>query len=348
MDIDNRNLAIHYDKDPFKVYEYYQSLSEDVEAKRVNKFLELIDKLVCFLSKYLNRIKIELKTNVIPTSTNLPLLEQINVFTPDIHNFFDSLGKSIEIYSKNLDKMVHIRKMQNDFAERVNDKFGIDKIALTKNIEAIIDDMKPGILVLLIYLDLCSAIRAYLSSESYCEKQLNLRHIEVIVYEGCRHLYGFDEKQREKSFWQTKLLPALHNSNDEGIKKLLTEIQEGLEKISSDNTINNTILRVCFVHYRYMNRDNVVTLFEESEKSVAIFELNKAVLLLKILPRVLNINEITIQQKHQDIKEQSKRTQEEFIEILRMPLNKITDPHKKKEFEEKLHQIISIHNKFLS
>ena len=208
--------------------------------------------------------------------------------------------------------------------------------------------MKPGILVMLIYLDLCAAVRAYLSSESYCEQQLNLRHIEVIVYEGCKHLYGFNDTQQKKSFWQTTLSPLFANSNNEVTKKCLFEIQAGLLAIISDKTINNEALRECFVHYRYENRDNTVTLFEESQKSFAIFEFNKAQLLLDLLPKIIKINGEIMFQKNQTIKEQNQKKKEEIIASLRKPLDKITDTKKRDEFEKTLQPIIALITKIYS
>ena len=346
VNINNRNLAIHYDKDPFKVYDYYISLDEDIEVKRVCEFFKLIDKLVRFLTKHIS--KIELKPDETPIPADYSLIERINTFFTDNHDIFHIAGKAIETYSESLDKMSLYRKLPDHFATSINEKFNIGKNEIKEEFKPVIDDMKPGILVMLIYLDLCAAVRAYLSSESYCEKQLNLRHIEVIVYEGCKHLYGFNDTQQKKSFWQTTLSPLFANSNNEAIKKCLFEIQESLSAIISDKTINNEALRECFVHYRYENRDNTVTLFEESQKSFAIFEFNKAKLLLDLLPKIIKINGEIMLQKNQTIKEQNQKKKEEIIALLRKPLDKITDTKKREEFEKTLQPIIALITKIYS
>ncbi len=336
--IDNRNLAIHYDKDPFKVYDYFISLDEDIEVNLAIKFLDLILKLNNLLNKCI--AKLEIKSDNTSPNTDYSLIEQINSFFTNRDDIFSAAGKAIEMYSKGLDKMAIYRKLPDQFSAIIKEKFNIESDAIKKEFEPAFDDMKPGILIMLIYLDLCTATRAYFSSDSYYEKQLNLRHIEVIVYEGCRHLYGFNDTHRKKSFWQTTLSPLLANSNNEALRKSLLEIQEGLALITSDKTINNEALRECFVHYRYENRDNIVRLFEESQKSLAIFEFNKAKLLLDLLPKIIEINgEIMLYQK-QAMKEQNKKKSEEITASLKKPLEMITDVQKKDEYEKMLEPLL--------
>ncbi|MDO5419539.1 MAG: hypothetical protein Q4F50_05695 [Bacteroides sp.] len=347
-DIYNRNLAIHYDKNPFKIYEYYINLNEDIEVKRINNFFEIIDALICFLSKYIAKANIKLCCEEVSMITDHSLIERINSVITREHTIFGVAGRAIETYSKILNKMAMYSKMPEYFSSQIGRKFNIDKNALTKELCPIISDIKPGILVIFIYLDLCTAVRAYLTSESHYEKQLNLRHIEIIVYEGCRHLYGFDDRQRSRSFWQTALFPALQNSEDSSIKELLEQIQNGLEKISLDDTINNCLLRECFVHYRYESRDNIIALFEESEKSIAVFEFNKAKLLLEVLPKIIEVNAKILSLKNQSIKEENRKKREELITTLRMPLDKIADKQKKEEYETMLQPIIDLITKIYS
>lgn len=345
----NRNLAIHYDQDPFKVYDYYMNLSEDIEIKHVNKFLKLIDALAYFLHTYIMKTKIERKPDEVTfMPADYRLFEQLNTLITQNHALFSVAGNFIETRSKDLDKIASYRQLPEYLFMQQDKKFQFAKKALAEKIKPILDIMKPGFLTLLIYLDLCTAIRAFLSSESYHEKQLNLRHIEVIVYEASRHLYGFNEKQRRKSIWQTLLLPFLRSATDPTLILLLVEIKEGLEKITSNENINNELLRECFVHYRYEKRDNIVTLFEESEKSIAVFEFHKARLLLEFLPKILKTNEAILSQKGDILKEQDLRKQQELIKNLRMPLSKITNPRQKAAFEKMLAPLLSSINKFFS
>ena len=93
---------------------------------------------------------------------------------------------------------------------------------------------------------------------------------------------------------------------------------------------------------------NTVTLFEESQKSFAIFEFNKAKLLLDLLPKIIKINGEIMLQKNHTIKEQNQKKKEEIIALLRKPLDKITDTKKREEFEKTLQPIIALITKIYS
>jgi len=137
---------------------------------------------------------------------------------------------------------------------------------------------------------LTCALRAYLSSEYYFEKQLNLRRINIVVYEGFKHLYGYTENDHLKSFWHRNISSTLNDSTNPNLLDSLNKIERELKELASDNGINNKQLREYSVHYRYKVKDNIVALFYALVKSNPLIEINKSLKLINLLPKLLKIN----------------------------------------------------------
>ncbi|MDO5666151.1 MAG: hypothetical protein Q4G63_12980, partial [Bacteroidia bacterium] len=210
-------------------------------------------------------------------------------------------------------------------------------------IEPFIESNYPFIHILFIYLDLASAIRAYLSSEFYFEKQLNLRRINIVIYEGFKHIYGYDEDDKSLSFWKNYILSTFENSQEKHIIESLNIIENGLKELSSDTSINNTILRECTVHYRYKERDNLLALFNELIKLNPIIELNKSFKLLILLPKLMEIITKSVELKGNIEINKMKLSNQKNIEIINnfisMIENSKTEPKTKKDVINTLNKI---------
>ncbi|HBN06259.1 MAG TPA: hypothetical protein DD434_10810 [Bacteroidales bacterium] len=282
-DKDTRNLSIHYDLYPQKVYDFLIQIGEDTETNRINAFLKIIKDILPFLHKYILKFQIPLIYST--DNYNIDVREKINYFPDGNNKLFNELGAQITLYSNNLDSIVSNCKK----TKIVQDKFKLGE-TFEGRLQTIVKSIYLGVHIHFIYLDLASAIRAYLSSEYYFEKQLNLRRINIIVYEGFNHIYGYTDIEQSKSFWKQNIYSILISSTDKNLTDLLVKIERELKELAVSDDINNMQLRECSVHYRFKDRDNTLTLFNALVKTNPLIEMNKAMKLLKILPELINLN----------------------------------------------------------
>lgn len=279
-DTNTRNLSIHYDIDPLMFYAFLEQIGEDNEVNRASAFFKIIETLLTFFNKYISRFQIPLICST--NNYDIDAWEKINYFPNENNKLFSELGMQITSYCDMLDNIVTDCKKVKILQEK-NEIFA-------KNLQPVIKSIYPFLHVQLIYLDLASAIRAYLSSEYYFEKQLNLRRINVIVYEGFKHIYGYTDTEQSKSFWKQHISSILISSMDIGLTDTLTKKEKELKDLALDKDINNMQLRECSVHYRFKDKDNILPLFHALININPIIEMNKALKLLRILPDLIKLN----------------------------------------------------------
>lgn len=282
-DRDKRNLSIHYDSDPIKVHNLLSQISEEFETRRASGFLKILDDITLFIGKYIRKYQIP-----IFCSTNdygIDMWESINHFPDRNNKLFNELDERLVNFAEHMENVVSHCEMP----KVVQEKLQLDKTFVEK-LQPLVLSAFPGIHISFIYLDLACALRAYLSSEYYFEKQLNLRRINIVVYEGFKHLYGYTESDNLKSFWHRNIASTINDSKNQDIIDSLNKIEYELKGLASDNGINNKQLRECSVHYRYKEKDNIVALFYALVKSNPLIEINKSLKLINLLPKLLNIN----------------------------------------------------------
>lgn len=282
-DRNKRNLSIHYDSHPIKVHNFLSQISEEYETIRASGFLKILDDITLFINKHIRKYQIPLVCSI--NDYGIDMWERINHFPDNNNKLFNKLDKNLVHFAEQLDNVVSHCKMP----EIVQEKLQLDK-TIVERLQPLVLSAFPGIHIFFIYLDLTCALRAYLSSEYYFEKQLNLRRINVVVYEGFKHLYGYTESDHLRSFWYRNITSVLNDSTNTNLLDSLAKIERELKELASDNGINNKRLRECTVHYRYKERDNIVTLFHALIEANPLIEFNKSLKLLKILPGLSKIN----------------------------------------------------------
>ncbi|MBP1616317.1 MAG: hypothetical protein H6Q14_144 [Bacteroidetes bacterium] len=327
-DRDNRNLTIHYDSDPIKVHSYLSQISEEKETIRTSAFLKILDDITIFIKKYIKKFQIPLICST--NNFDIDLWEKINFFPDNNNKLFNELDEKLVHFAEKLDSIV----AQCEMPKLVQEKLNLDD-AFSAALQPLVQTIYPGIHVFFIYLDLASTVRAYLSSESYFEKQLNLRRVNVVIYEGFKHLYGYNNSDYLQSFWHKNINVILKESTNTTQLDTLANIEHDLKALSSENDINNIQLRECSVHYRYQERDNVITLFHALIKSNPLIELNKSLKLLNILPKLLEVITESISFKYnleqEKIKLSSNKTLAQIDNILSMIEQTKIDPEKKQQ-----------------
>lgn len=317
IDISSRNFSIHYDNDPMRVYEYFKQLdNEDIEIRRASAFLSILVSISAMVDHYIkenaDHLKFFLKTT---TPYNLSINEILNSFTDKDRKLFNNLDKEIMSFGKRLDHIV----TQCNMPKIVQEKLHLDD-AFTERLQPLIKSTHLSLHIFFIYLDLASAIRAYLSSEYYFEKQLNLRRISIVVYEGFKHIYGFSDCDYSNSFWQQNISSILKESTNTNLTDSLIKIESELKELASDKGINNMQLRECSVHYRYKDRDNTLLLFHALVETHPLIEMCKSLKLLNILPELIKLNTgsigVVYNSEHEKIKITNNQTMAKIDSLL--------------------------------
>lgn len=335
-DRSKRNLTIHYDSDPIKVHDYLSQISEDKETIRTSAFLKILDDITIFIKKYIQKFQIQLICST--NNFDIDIWEKINYFPDNNNKLFNELNEKLIHFAEQLDGIV----AQCKIPKLVQEKLSLDN-TFSSGLEPLIQTSYPGIHLFFIYLDLASAVRAYLSSESYLEKQLNLRRINVVIYEGFKHLYGYNNSDYLQSFWHKNINEILKDSTNTTQLDTLANIEHDLKVLSSDNDINNTQLRECSVHYRYKERDNVITFFHALFKASPLIEMSKSLKLLNLLPKLLGLITDSVNFKYnfeqEKIKLSNNKTLAQIDNILSMIEQIKIAPEKKLQIINRLNNI---------
>lgn len=342
IDIDSRNFSIHYDKDPIKVYENIKQLNnEDIEARRASAFLAILESMSAMMDQYIKKNIASLKIFIKSTTPyDLSGKEIFNSFPDKDGKIFNNLDEKIMSLGKRLDQIVAQCKMPKIVQEKLN----LDD-TFTERLQPLVKSIHPGLHILFIYLDLASAMRAYFSSEYYFEKQLNLRRINIVVYEGFKHLYGYTDSDHVKSFWQQNISSVLKESTNTSLIDSLTKIERELKELAADKGINNMQQRECFVHYRYKDRDNTLTLFHALVETHPLFEMYKALKLIQILPELIKLNTgsigVVYNSEHEKIKLSNNQTVAQIDAFLTVVEQANMDPESKQKMIDNINKIKS-------
>jgi hypothetical protein len=106
------------------------------------------------------------------------------------------------------------------------------------------------LLVGLLYIDLLTLVRVYLKAQYKYEELFSLRQINVILTEGLKKIYHFNENNRKKTFWSNDIkliiendLPDLKSDYD----SLTSKIDEYTSIFMIDKSIKTS--RDLSVHY---------------------------------------------------------------------------------------------------
>ncbi len=194
---DNRDLSIHYDLDPFLIYDMLRELNEYDEIQRVLAFLPLFSELHSFANGYILK-------HIRQCFVDPRFQEEIKrILTPKRFSYFDtglasSLDKKIIGNKKYIDWLISKQKGIQQLAMQEKDNVSVEPLHLTSQI------LKVQTFIYLLIIDLYSATKTFIMSEYSIEKQLCLKHINTIIYEGFNKLYGVDNN--EGTYWDSYIL----------------------------------------------------------------------------------------------------------------------------------------------
>ncbi|MDD3945523.1 MAG: hypothetical protein PHS38_12530 [Bacteroidales bacterium] len=217
-----RDISIHYDLDPLIIDEMLRALNEYDEIQRVLPFLPFFNELYYFNNKY---IRLFCGDNVVDKRCpeEIPLAPErssINYFNIDL---VSKLDEYIIQKKKYFDRSIHQQKGIQQLAMQEKYKDSIEPLLLTSQI------LKVQAFIDLLKMDLDSAKKAYFMAEYSIEKHLCLKHINVIIYEGFKKLYGLDIN--DITYWNSYILPIENKIKSDSSKRLSDELDQKLQML---------------------------------------------------------------------------------------------------------------------
>lgn len=288
---------MHYDYDPLKVYDFWSVISEQSVVNLINSYLALSLDVWRLIEKVLRNLKLEIKRYAYasPTFDSLSVFERINSFSDKSGKLLKKMKAGVAIYVSSLDSMVKNYRIST----KIETKLGLE--TMVSQMQPFLESVHPLMLLHLISIDIGCVIIAYLTSQHYIEKQLILRHLNVIVYEGFNKLYGFDcvepeGSKKEKvtqqlSYWKSLLYPTIMDSGSDEWKEKACNIERQFQQLAKDSSIKNEKLRLMSVHIREKNnKDYIPRFLEELIKMNPIIEMSKALKLYGIVHDVIMLN----------------------------------------------------------
>lgn len=220
------------------------------------------------------------------------------------------LEKRILTYSDQLDYFIRLQKIP----EILKVKFKDISEEYLIHINQIIEITKTNIQLIFLYIDLASATRAFLSSEYIIERQLSLKQINIITYEGFNKLYGINDNKKE-TFLEKYLQPIISMSKDSKIISEFCQLKQELNVFEIE-TKKMKEKRHVSVHY-YEGIENVYDMLQHFNPFIEFY---RSVNFLNLLTKILNISYkcLAVIDLHQNafFKEKTAKTTESIDQII--------------------------------
>lgn len=316
IDKDIRDLTLHYDDAMIKVFDKTASLnSEEDTIKLLCEIWAILQDMLKFtytLDEY-----IQANTGLSkPTEANNVQLD-VNHDHNVIKLLIDNQGQLESAISTVLPKAT------NQLDDMANHYFRLQKIRkyIKEEAPCIIEIPELNnletlanheLLIRFMALDLASVLNAYLHSDSDIEASLNLRRVVVIKTSTLVHLYGYDDREQEKSVW--KSIQGFIPSDDETLKAEEQAIQNLLSKLIAES--DDKRLRASLVHL-YDNGSHKSNI-EETLESVEILDPARQtveiLLLMEIYKKMEAFTKKLMDTMAQNARHQKEASQKEMLD----------------------------------
>lgn len=157
-DKDKRDLSFHYDSEPLSVYQMLMELSEEDEVQRMIRFMDLLQNISVFTLKYIKKYELQKHETILNCTFTL---SDLDIFKNSKDTLCSTLENVINSHAERLDKFVRQQNIPGWIKQQFKD---VDKEMIIP-FHQFSELGKVAIQLTYIYLDLASAIRAFLTSE---------------------------------------------------------------------------------------------------------------------------------------------------------------------------------------
>lgn len=327
---DARDVAEHFSDKPYEYYQLILSADEDLEAKRINAILAIIQPLFAIISKIVNR------ENLLANVDSKEVLNYSGSFAPILENLtvdsrYDELGKLMTKEAANLDKFAY----NFNLPKVIEEKFG--SFELNESIQYMLQLCELMMHLEFVRLDTAYTYRAICSSELPVEQRLNLRLMYKTNHEGFKKLYGFKD-DKSGTIWGTKIEPQMQGYGDV-IRKEYESIKLSLNLLSRQTGINDEHLVVVLTHLRKnKNKDYI------SDALIELGNLNlrnimgTSILFLNVLNKIINLTQMMLP----EIKKRDEELHQRDMDKLFRPMYDLIDKIKGSDMDDANKKNLSI------
>lgn len=342
IDKDIRDLTLHYDDAMIKVFEKTASLnSEEDTMKLLCDFWAILQDMFKFtytldeyiqantgLSKQNEANNVQLDVNHDNNVIKL-LIDNKGKLEVAISTVFPKATSQLDDMANHYFRLQKIRKYIKKEAPCISEIPELNNLEILANHELLIRFMA---------LDLASVINAYLHSDSDIEASLNLRRVVVIKTSTLVHLYGYDEREHEKSVW--KSIQSFIPSDDETLKAEEQAIQDLLSKLVAES--DDKRLRASLVHL--YNNGSHKSNIEETLESVEFLDPAKQtveiLLLMEIYKRMEAFTKKLMDTLAQNVRLKNEASQREILDKITFMRQRIEQSNASQDIKDTFRQMM--------
>ena len=332
-----RNITRHYET-PIKMYEKQQGLMNiDYFTKGCSQLMAIrmeVTVLSFYLLSLLTPANKELQRAISDKKSGFDLKGLINdaLFKAfKKRNFHEEVRRTLEKGQASLDDCY---RLYNQCQVAV-------KLLKDRNSQIPEDFKKMESLILLrmetVFLrnDVACSIWGYLNASSEKERSQNLRLIYITKQAALTHIYGYNEKVRDKSLWAQ--IKKIEESSSEKFDTAFVEksLKELTEDLTGDKSISNM-----FAHYRYRQNYYIPTRLEAFSKMQHHKELFDAMKLLNVCKVLDSYSVGLLCCIHEKQKNETKRKHDEWIEMIEKISAKMGNDERTKDALKPLRDLI--------
>ena len=342
IDKDIRDLTLHYGDAMIKVFEKTASLnSEEDTMKLLCEFWAILQDMLKFtytldeyiqtntgLSKPNEAINVQLDVNHDHNVIKL-LIDNKGKLEAAISTVLPKASSQLDDMANHYFRLQKIRKYIKEEAPCIIDFPELNNLETLANHELLIRFMA---------LDLASVINAYLHSDSDIEASLNLRRIVVIKTSTLVHLYGYDDREQEKSVW--KSIQSFIPSDDETLKAEEQTIQDLLSKLVSDS--EDKSLRASLVHLydNKSHKSNIKETLESVENIDPAKQTVEILLLMEIYKKMEAFTKKLMDTLAQNARLQKEASQKEMLDKIALARQHLERSNASTDIKDTFLQII--------
>lgn len=293
-----RNVTKHYSNNPEEFFRNMEAVTERSVTDRICA-------LMAFLQPIHNILVKELELGlgylyVLIMSKPMPE-QKLEIIDGGTQDKIDAFQKGVEHISNIVDGLMG--KVAN--VERACKERGLN-FCTTPEWRMLIEN-NIGLHILFIYLDAMITFSAFTWSETFAEQRLNSAYLIVSMHEGLKKLYGFDEKKRNKSFWNRAIKGTVSESGNEQQKEQMEKLEAKLNLLSKSFILNDELMIDAFTHNGTMENGNeyAFAVLDCFIKNLAKEDMDDLTSYLNVLNEVMKLDLVVMKIENQKSTERS-------------------------------------------
>lgn len=330
-----RNITRHYD-DPIKMYEKQQGLRNvDFFVKGASQLMAIRMEVMVvssFLLTLLTPVKKEPQNMTSPAKKSISQIVNDAIFKAfKEKNIKKDLQRALESGQSSLDECHRLYIMCRSANSFLNER----DCQIPEGFQKLESLLRLRMEALFLRNDVACSIWGYLNASSDMERSQNLRQIYITKQAALTHIYGYNEKVREKTLWA-----RIKEIEESGSEKLNTaKVEKSLEELTgnlAEDRRNSNI----FAHYRHQQYFYIPARLEAFGKMQHHKELFDALKLFNVCKDIEGYTVGLLCCIHEEQKQKTKRQHDEWVKMIDNLADKLGNDEKANETLKPMRELI--------